>query len=157
MSLKLYSGIGNRKTPCTDKIISGLIPYLPREKRWERACREQMGSYSLALVGGHTREIPRDQTQVSPDGRLDRPSGPRGVDRIIWYKESKYAFTYITVPFTCYNPFLPNIDISTFWLWWIYYWYIILPTYEHVRLWDYRGPKFFAVRLGEVFFNRGWL
>ena len=83
MSLKLYSGIGNRKTPCTDKIIPRLIPYLPREKRWGRACREQMGSYSLALIGGHTREIPRDQTQVSPDGRLDRPLGPRGTDRIV--------------------------------------------------------------------------
>ena len=49
---KLHSGIGNRKTPCTDKINPGLIPYLPREKRWGRACHEQMGSYSLALVGG---------------------------------------------------------------------------------------------------------
>lgn len=82
--LKLHSGIGNRKTPCTDKINPGLIPYLPREKHCRgRACLEQMGSYSLALVGGHTREIPRDQTQVSPDGRLDRPLGPRGTDRII--------------------------------------------------------------------------
>ena len=80
---KLHSGIGNWETPSADKIIPGLIPYLPREKRWGRACREQMGSYSLALVGGHTRVIPRDQTQVSPDGRLDRPPGPRGVDRII--------------------------------------------------------------------------
>ena len=80
---KLHSGIGNRKTPRTDKINPGLIPCLAREKRWGRACREQMGSYSLALVGGHTREIPRDQTQVSPDGRLDRPLEPRGTDRII--------------------------------------------------------------------------
>ena len=70
MSLKLSSGsgIGNRKTPCIDKIIPGLIPYLPREKRWGRACREQIGSRSLVLVGGHTREILRDQTQVSSDG-----------------------------------------------------------------------------------------
>ena len=80
---KLHSGIGNWETPCVDKINPGLIPYLPREKRWGRACLEQMGSYSLALVGGHTREIPRDQTQVSPDGRLDRAPRPRGVDRII--------------------------------------------------------------------------
>ena len=83
MSLKLSSGIGNRETPCIDKINPGLIPYLPREKRWGRACREQMGSYSLVLVGGHTRKISRDQMQVSPDGRLDRPLGPRGTDRII--------------------------------------------------------------------------
>lgn len=54
---KLHSGIGNWETPCVDKINPGLIPYLPREKRWGRACLEQMGSYSLALVGGHTREI----------------------------------------------------------------------------------------------------
>lgn len=83
MSLKLSSGIGNRETPCVDKINPGLIPFLPREKRWGGACREQVGSYSLALVGGHTREIFRDQTQVSPNGRLDSLPRPRGTDRIV--------------------------------------------------------------------------
>ena len=102
---KLHSGIGNWETPCIDRINPRLIPYLPREKRWGRACREQMGSYSLALLGGHTRKIPWDQKQVSPDGSLKRPPRPRVVDKIIRYKESKYAFTNITVLFTCYNPF----------------------------------------------------